>query len=68
LYIVVGPHAEASQSGAADRLILEGRLEPVAELEYRPSDLVLLDSWPAWELPPGNQLVVERLRLLHVKR
>jgi len=69
LYVAVGPHAEASHPGEADRLIVDGRLEVVAEFEYRPSDLVLLDSRPAWDLPPPEgKPVVERLRLLHVKR
>jgi len=67
LYIVVGPHAEASHPGEADRLIAAGRLEPVGEFEDRPSDLVLLDGRPAWELPLTDKPVTERIRLLHVK-
>ncbi|QDT54028.1 Dolichyl-phosphate-mannose-protein mannosyltransferase [Caulifigura coniformis] len=65
LYVVVGPHADQAE---ADRLIAAGRLEVVAEFDYRPSDLVLLDSRPAWELPTTDKPVVERVRLLHVKR
>jgi hypothetical protein len=64
VYVVVGPHADHRE---ADRLVAAGRLEPVAEFEYRPSDLVLLDSRPAWDLPPKDNPVIERIRLLHVK-
>ncbi|OAI52454.1 hypothetical protein AYO47_06160 [Planctomyces sp. SCGC AG-212-M04] len=64
VYLVAGPHADHSE---ADRLIAEGRLEQVTEFEYRPSHLVLLDSRPAWDLPPKDKPVVERVRLLHVK-
>ncbi len=63
-YILIGPHADHAE---ADRLIAAGRLEPVAEFEYRPSDLVLLDSRPAWDLPPKDKPVIERIRLLQVK-
>ena len=57
-----------SHPGEVDRLTSDGRLEPVAEFQYRPSDLVLLDGRPAWDLPPENRPVIERIRLLHVKR
>lgn len=66
-YIVVGPHAEASHPREANRLIAAGRLELVAEFDYRPSDLVLLDSRPVWKIPGKDNPVIERIRLLHVK-
>jgi hypothetical protein len=37
---------------------------PLAEFDYHPSDLVLLDDRPAWELPAKEP---ERIRLFHVK-
>jgi hypothetical protein len=64
VYLVVGPHADQSE---ADSLIATGRVEQVAEFEYWPSNMVLLDSRPAWDLPPKDKPVVERVRLLHVK-
>jgi hypothetical protein len=63
-YVALGPHADQAE---AERLVASGRLEPVAEFDYRPSDLVLLDDRPAWELPAKERPVVERIRLLHVK-
>jgi len=63
-YLVVGPGANQVE---ADQLIADGRAESLAEFDYRPSDLVLLDIQPAWDLPPSDRLVVERIRLLHVK-
>lgn len=63
-YVVVGPHADQAQ---AERLLASGRLERVADFEYRPSGLVLLDSRPAWELPEKDQPIVEAVRLLRAK-
>ena len=64
VYLALGPHADNAE---ADRLVAAGRLEPVAEFEYRPSDLVLLDNRPAWDLPARDQRIAERIRLFHVK-
>ncbi len=61
------PHRPHADHAEADRLIAAGRLEAIAEFEYRPSPLVLLDSRPAWDLPDNQHPIIERIRLLHVK-
>ena len=63
-YLLVGPHADAAE---ADRLVAAGRLTPLAEFDYLPSDLVLLDEHPAWDLKKLPQPPTQRVRLFHVK-
>lgn len=63
-YLLVGPHADQQE---ADRLIAEGRLTLLAEFDYRPSDLVLLDDQPAWDVEKLAKSVTQRIRLFHVK-
>jgi hypothetical protein len=60
-FLVTGPHAPKEE---LERLITDGRVTPLAEFDYHPSDLVLLDDRPAWELPAKEP---ERIRLFHVK-
>jgi dolichyl-phosphate-mannose-protein mannosyltransferase len=63
-YLLVGPHADQDE---LERSIAAGRLTLLAEFEYHPSDLVLLDEFPAWVLRKHSQRAVPRIRLFHVK-
>jgi hypothetical protein len=64
-YVLIGPHADVAE---ANRLVAAGRLEPVAEFSYHPSDLVLLDEMPAWDLKKLPRTPTQSVRLFHVKK
>jgi hypothetical protein len=63
-FLLAGPHASQDE---LERSVAAGRLTPLAEFEYHPSDMVLLDEFPAWVLKKRAARPVPRIRLFHVK-
>jgi hypothetical protein len=66
-YLVAGPHAERTPAFVADLVRSANRFETVASYEYSPSDLVLLDEYPADRVEQRDFNRAQAIRLYRMK-